>query len=158
MRTKAAIDAYRLWFWMSNVLLVEKARAPRPRIALTVLDGRDTSIRTAQDIGAYRFYRAFPRCQPYVGGGKRWFVGGSTLQDSSIHPLIQMADLVAGAGRMAIAQSGPGQMWYRENLIECARQRMRRTIDVSPHAVSQLRRRSRTDTCGSRWPEALLVP
>jgi hypothetical protein len=157
MRTKASIDAYHLWFWMSNVLLVEKSNAPRPRLALSVIDGRDTSIRTAHDIVAYRFYKAFPRCQPYVSGGKRWFVGGSTLQDSSIHPFIQMADLVAGAGRMAILQNGPEQAWYRENVIDCASKR-HRAVDVSSRAVSQLRRRSRNDACGSRWPDALLIP
>ncbi len=142
LHVKANVDAYRLWFWLANALLVEKPAAPRPRLALTVLDGRDTSLRTAQDIVAYRFYRAFPRCQPYVGAGKRWFVGGSTLNDGALHPVVQMADLVAGAARLAILGDGPEALWYRQKLIQPA-QRMGRRIDVSSHARSQIRERSR---------------
>jgi Protein of unknown function (DUF3800) len=157
LSTKKAVDGYRLWFWMSNVLLVEHRRAPRPRLPLIVIDGRDTALRNAQDLVAWRFYKAFPRCQPYVGGGSRWFVGGSVLQDSALSPFIQMADLVAGAGRLAIAQKGPEQDWYRHHLVQPAH-KLGRTIDVSKHARSELRRRSREDACGSRWQDALLVP
>jgi hypothetical protein len=157
LRTTRAVEAYRLWFWMSNVLLVEQPRAPRPRLPMIVIDGRDTALRSAQDLVAWRFYKAFPRCQPYVGGGSRWFVGGSVLQDSVLSPFIQMADLVAGAGRLAIAQRTPEQSWYKDHLVRPAR-RMGRTIDVSKHARSELRRRSRDDACGSSWKEALLVP
>ena len=154
--TKAA-EAYRLWFWMSNVLLVERPRAPRPRLPMIVIDGRDTALREAQDLVAWRFYKAFPRCQAYVGGGSQWFVGGSVLQDSVLSPFIQMADLVAGAGRLAIAQKAPEKDWYKNHLLRPAA-RMRRTIDVSKHARSELRRRSRDDACGSGWKDALLVP
>ncbi len=157
LQTKKAVEAYRLWFWLSNVLLVERPRAPRPRLPMIVIDGRDTALRNAQDLVAWRFYKAFPRCQPYVGGGSRWFVGGSVLQDSVLSPFIQMADLVAGAGRLAIAQSAPEQSWYRDHLVRPAR-RMGRTIDVSKHARAEMRRRSRDDACMSGWQAALLVP
>jgi hypothetical protein len=157
LRTTSGVEAYRLWFWMSNVLLVERPRAPRPRLPLIVIDGRNTALRSAHDLVAWRFYKAFPRCQPYVGGGSRWFVGGSVLQDSVLSPFIQMADLVAGAGRLAIAQNTPEQAWYKDHLLRPAG-RMGRTIDVSKHARSELRRRSRQDSCGSGWKDALLVP
>ncbi len=155
--TAKAVDAYHVWFWMCNVLLVERPRGPRPRVALAVIDGRDTKLREAQDLVAWRFYRAFPRCQPYVASGKRWFVGGSVLQDSVLSPFIQMADLVAGAARLAVLESPAEKEWYRQDLVTHARQ-MGRVIDVSRHARSQLRERSRQDACGSGWKDALLVP
>jgi hypothetical protein len=142
---------------MSNVLLVERPRAPRPRLPLTVIVGRNTALREAHQLVAWRFYNAFPRCQPYVGGGSRWFVGGSVLQDSVLSPFIQMADLVAVAGRLAIAQKKPEQAWYKDHLLLPAR-RWGRSIDVSKHARSELRRRSREDACGSGWKDAVLVP
>ncbi len=157
LRTTAAVDAYRLWFWMSNILLVERPRAPRPRLPMIVIDGRNTAFRSAQDLVAWRFYKAFARCQPYVGGGSRWFVGGSVLQDSVLSPFIQMADLVAVSGRLAIAQNTPEKTRYRDHNVSPA-QAMGGKIDVSRHARSELRRRSREDSCGSGWKDALLVP
>jgi hypothetical protein len=155
--TPKAADAYHLWFWMCNVLLVERPQAPRPRLSLAVIDGRDTKLREAQDLVAWRFYRAFPRCQPYVASGTRWFVGGSVSQESVLSPFIQMADLVAGAARLAVQESPAEKNWYREDLVGHAQQ-MGRAIDVSRHARSQLRERSRHDACGSGWKDAILVP
>jgi len=77
--------------------------------------------------------------------------------DGEIHPLLQMADLVAGAVRLAIVGAGPEALWYREKLIRPAHDRHRR-IEVSSHARSQLRERSREDACGSGWKDAILVP
>jgi hypothetical protein len=155
--TTKAVDAYHLWFWMCNALLVERHRAPRPRVPLFVLDGRDTKLRVAQDLVAWRFYRAFPQCQPYVKSGTSWFVGGSVMQDSALSPFIQMADLVAGAARLAILGSEAERDWYRQDLVRHAGL-MGRTIDVSARARSQLRKRSREDACASGWKDALLVP
>ncbi|HZJ10064.1 MAG TPA: hypothetical protein VFD39_10240, partial [Trueperaceae bacterium] len=77
--------------------LIERPRAPRPRLPLVVIDGEDAAFRSAQDLIAYRFYRAFPRRRSYMTRGEEWFVGGSAHQDSTLHPFVQMADLVAGA-------------------------------------------------------------
>jgi hypothetical protein len=151
------VDAYHLWFWMCNALLVERPRQPRPRLSLAVLDGRDTRLRETQDLVAWRFYRAFPACQPYVKVGTRWFVGGSVLHDSALSPFIQMADLIAGAARLAVIGSEAGRDWYQQDLREYASNRGR-PIDVSRHARSQLRERSRHDACGSGWKDAILVP
>lgn len=153
--TNRPLQVYRLWYWLAYAALVERPRAPRPRLPLTVIDGEDVSFRGAHDLVAHRFYRAFPRCQPYVARGSKWFVGGSAHQDSKLHPLIQMADLVAGAARHAIAERAPYGEWYRTHLVRHAKG-MGRTIDGSSHALSQLKRRSRTDACGSGWRNALL--
>ncbi len=153
--TKHPLEVYRLWFWMAYALLVEKARAPRPRLPLTVIDGEDASFRSAQDLVAHRFYHAFPKCQPYVGRGHQWFVGGSVHQDSELHPLIQMADLVAGAARHSIADRKPQGAWYDKHLVGRAKKSKRR-IDASAQALSQLKRLSKTDNCGSGWRDALL--
>jgi hypothetical protein len=155
LATNHPVDVYRLWHWMAYALLVERPRAPRPRLPLTIIDGEDASFRNAHDLVAYRFYRAFPRCQPYVARGRLWFVGGSAHQDSQLHPLVQMADLVAGVGRHAITNRTPYADWYQKHLRDHA-STMRRTIDVTSHALAQLKRRSRRDACGSGWPNALL--
>ncbi len=154
--TDHPIEAYRLWFWMAYALLVEKPRAPRPRLPMVVIDGEDASFRGAQDLVAHRFYHSFPRCQPYVAAGSKWFVGGAVHQDSTLHPFVQMADLVAGAARHAIIKRKPQGSWYAKHLTDHA-QGMHRQIDVSTRALSQLKRRSRTDACGSGWPNAVLV-
>lgn len=153
---KQATDVYRLWFWMAYVLLVEPPRAPHPRLAMSVIDGEDLAFRSAQDLVAHRFYRRFPRCRPYVSRGKPWIIGGSVLQDSRLHPFVQMADLTAGAARHAILGSSTAA-WYQRHLVERARG-MGKEIDVSARALAQLRRRSRNDACGSNWPEAIIAP
>jgi hypothetical protein len=153
--TTRPVEVYRLWFWMAYAALVEKRRAPRPRMPLVVIDGEDASLREAQDLVAHRFYRHFPRCQPYVAAGSGWFVGGAVLQDSSLHPFVQMADLTAGAGRLALTASGQPRSWYETHLRNHGESRGR-DVDVSAHALSSLKRRSRTDACGSGWPDAKL--
>jgi hypothetical protein len=153
--TRHPIDVYRLWFWMAYAALVERRNAPRPRLPMVVIDGEDASFRNAQDLVAYRFYRHFPRCQPYVRSGSKWFVGGALLQDSRMHPFIQMADLAAGAGRLALSARGASSGWYETHLRDHAGARGRE-IDVSAHALALLKRRSRTDACNSGWPDAKL--
>lgn len=152
--TKRPIEAYRLWFWMMNALLVERPRAPRPKLPLAVIDGEDMSLRNAQDLVAHRFYRSFPHCQPYVARGRGWFVGGSVLQGSHLHPFIQMADLVAGSARHALIGRKPYASWYADKFMSHAHNSRRQAIDVSAHALSQLRRRSKNDACGSGWKNA----
>jgi hypothetical protein len=153
--TKYPLEVYRLWYWMAYCLLVELPKAPRPRIPLIAIDGQDATFRGAQDLIAYRFYRAFPRAQPYVSAGSRWFVGGAVHQDSKLHPFIQMADLTAGAARHSIAQRKPYRHWYDKHLVGHAKS-IGRDIDVSRHALAQLKKRSRKDSCKSGWPNALL--
>lgn len=155
LSTDHPIEAYRLWHWMAYALLVERARAPRPRLPVTVIDGEDVAFRGTHDLVAHRFYRAFPRCQPYVTVGTKWFIGGAVHQDSRLMPFVQMADLVAGVGRHAIAGRKPYDTWYRTHLVNHAHS-LKRSIDVSSQAVSQLKRRSRKDSCGSGWPDARL--
>lgn len=155
--TKHPVEAYRLWFWMMYALLVERPRSPRPRLPLVVIDGQDMSFRAAQDLVAHRFYRSFPHCQPYVAKGKGWFVGGSVLQNSHLHPFVQMADLVAGAGRHAMAKRKPYGEWYDKHLVQHASQARKEAIEVSGHALSQLKGRSRTDACGSGWKDARVL-
>lgn len=154
--TDRAVEVYRLWFWMMYALLVEQPKAPRPRLPMAVIDGQDWAFRGAHDLVAHRFYKRFPRCQPYVTRGRPWFVGGSVLQDSRYHPFIQAADLVAGAARHAIKARKPYAEWYGRNLLMPARER-NEAIDVSANALAQLKRRSRADGCASGWPEALLA-
>ena len=149
--TSYPLEVYRLWFWMAYALLVENSRAPRPRLPMVVIDGEDASFRAAQELVAYRFHHAFPRCQPYVGKGSQWFIGGSVHQDSRLHPFIQMADLVAGAARHSIVGRKPQGTWYARHLTDHHR------IDVSAHALSQLKRRSRADACGSGWRSTRLA-
>lgn len=151
--TKRPLEVYRLWFWMANALLVERPRAPRPRLPLVVIDGEDAAFRSAQDLVAYRFYRQFRRVQPYVSRGQQWFVGGSVHQDSALHPFIQAADLVAGATRYAIAGKKPHGTWYRDHLQAGSN----REIDASAHALDRLKALSPSDKCGSGWGSALLA-
>jgi hypothetical protein len=153
--TTRPVEVYRLWFWMAYAALVEQRNAPRPRLPMVVIDGEDASFRSAQDLVAHRFYRHFPRCQPYVRSGPKWFVGGALLQDSRLHPFIQMADLVAGAGRLAMSSRKTPRKWYDNHLRDHGLARGRE-IDLSVHALSLLKRRSRTDACGSGWPNARL--
>ena len=157
MPTNRPVEVYHLWYWMAYCLLVERAKAPRPRLPLTVIDGEDAAFRGAHDLVAYRFYRHFPRCQPYVGKGAAWFVGGSVHQDSKLHPFVQMADLLAGAGRHAIAHRAPYDLWFQTHVRDHAQTLgSGRPIDVSAHALAQLRRRSPKDGCGSGWANALI--
>lgn len=153
--TKYPLEVYRLWFWMAYSLLVEKPKAPRPRLPLVVIDGEDASFRAAQDLVAHRFYHAFPRVQPYVIRGSQWFVGGSVFQDSAMHPVVQMADLVAGMARHSIAGRKPQGGWYGKHLVGRG-QRAGRKIDASPQALRKLKALSRADDCGSGWRGALL--
>jgi hypothetical protein len=148
--TKRPIETYRLWFWMALAVLVERPRAPRPRLPLTIIDGEDVSFRSAHDLVAHRFYRTFPRCQPYVAKGQQWFVGGSTHHDSSLHPFIQTADLVAGAARHAIVGRKPQGLWYGTHLTDPSIA-AGREVDVSAHALEQLKALSPSDSCGSGW-------
>lgn len=154
--TDRPVEVYRLWFWMMYALLVERSHAPRPRLPLTFIDGEDVSFRAAHDLIAFRFYRTFPRIQPYVQRGDEWFVGGSAHQDSQLHPFIQTADLVAGAARHAIAQRPRFKDWYGTYLRNGSWRGPQ--IDVSDHALQRLQQLSPQDTCGSGWPNALLVP
>ena len=153
--TKYPLEVYRLWFWMAYALLVEKSRAPRPKLPLTVIDGEDVSFRAAQDLVAHRFYHAFPKCQPYVTRGDQWFVGGSVHQDSKLHPFVQMADLVAGAARHSIFARRPQAGWYGKHLVGRAKKQDRH-IDVSSQALARIKKLSPADDCDSRWGAALL--
>jgi hypothetical protein len=156
--TRRPIEVYRVWFWMMYALLVERPRAPRPRLPLTVIDGEDVTFRTAQDLVAHRFYRSFPHCQPYVARGAEWFVGGSVHQDSALHPFIQMADLVAGAARHAIVGRVPQGNWYATHLRDHRFDYQPRDIDVSSHGLDLIKAMAPLDACNSGWPNAILVP
>jgi hypothetical protein len=153
--TTRPIETYNLWFWMAYAALVEKSKSPRPRLPLVVIDGEDASFRRTQDLVAYRFYKRFRGCQPYVKSGRSWFVGSAVLQDSKLHPFVQMADLTAGAGRLAMTNGKAPGTWYARHLREHGEERGR-DVDVSKHALSLLKRRSRHDACGSGWPDAVL--
>lgn len=155
--TTHPLEVYRLWFWMAYAALINRPRAPRPRLPLTVIDGQDAAFRGAQDLVAYRFYRMFSRRQPYVGPGLEWFVGGSAHQDSALHPFVQMADLLAGAARHAIHGHPKFGGWYKTHLQDHADARGR-NVDVSEHALDRLRALSPTDHCQSDWQNARLVP
>lgn len=157
LQTKYPLEVYRLWFWMMYAALVVRPRAPRPRLPLILVDGQDAAFRNAQDLIAHRFYRTFPRCQPYVARGPEWFVGGSAHQDSALHPFIQMADLVAGAARHAIVGRSPQDGWYSKHLRQIAQNRGR-DIDISTHALSRLQVLAPADICRSGWHGARLVP
>ena len=154
MDTNRPLEVYRLWFWLAYAALIERPRAPRPRLPVSVIDGRDMAFRHAQDLIAYRFYRTFGNTRHYLWRGSEWFVGGATHQESSLHPFIQMADLVAGAGPHAIAGRVPYGAWYKQHLVGATD----REVDVSPHALDCLRALSPNDACGSGWRSARLGP
>lgn len=159
LKTKHPVEAYRLWFWLAYAELVARPRSPRPRLPLTVIDGEDAALRSAHDLVAHRFYRKFPRAQPYIRRGSQWFVGGSVHQDSALLPFVQMADLVAAAARHAIARRKPYRNWFDTHLRQYALGlNVSRDIDVSAHALAELRRRSPQDACGSGHKGAILVP
>jgi hypothetical protein len=125
---------------------------------MVVIDGQDDSFREAHDLVAHRFYKSFWRRQNYIAHGRAWFVGGSAHHKSEFLPFIQMADLVANAGRHAIAQRRPYVSWYDTRLRGSARAlNPSRNIDISAHALSELRRRSPKDSCGSGYGNAQLV-
>jgi hypothetical protein len=149
-------DAYRLWFWLAYAALIRRPHSPRPYLPMTVIDGEDEAFRQAHSLVAFRFYKAFKNRQSYITGGKPWFVGGSTFHESSSLPFIQMADLVAGVGRHALS-GGRYSSWYDAYLRQVALASGRR-IDVSGHALAELKRRSPTDKCGSGWSQALIIP
>jgi len=79
------------------------------------------------------------------------------LQSSRLHPFIQMADLVAGAARHAMAGRKPYGAWYEKHLVDHANHQRKKAIEVSGHAFSQLKKRSRTDACGSGWKGAQVL-
>jgi len=68
-----------------------------------------------------------------------------------------MADLVAGAGRHAIAKREPFAGWYDKHLVKHASETRKQAIEVSGHALSQLKGRSRNDACGSGWKDAQVL-
>jgi hypothetical protein len=159
MRTKHARDVYRLWYWMMYAALITKPRAPRPRLPMTVIDGQDLSYREAHDLVAHRFYSKFWRRQPYIDRGTPWFIGGSTHHRSEFLPFVQMADLVANAGRHALANRRPYRSWYDTHLRRHALNLgYGREIDISAHALAELRRRSPKDRVGSDHRKARVVP
>ncbi len=157
LKTKYPEEAYRLWFWLAYSALITRSQAPRPFLPITVIDGEDQAFREAHGLIAYRFFKSFKDRQPYLHGGRGWFVGGSTFHESVSLPFVQMADLVAGAGRHALARRKPYRDWYDKHLRQLALSRGRE-IDVSAHALAELKRRSPTDKCGSDWGKALIIP
>jgi hypothetical protein len=68
-----------------------------------------------------------------------------------------MADLVAGAARHSIVERRRYADWYEDHLAGYARQTRKKEIEVSGHALSQLKKRSRTDVCGSGWKNAQVI-
>jgi hypothetical protein len=157
VKTNYPEDAYRLWYWLAYSAFITRSQAPRPFLPITVIDGEDQAFRGAHSLIAYRFYRSFKDRQPYLHGGRGWFVGGSLLHESAGQPFIQMADLIAGAARHAIADRKGFRRYYVRNLRDVALDRGRE-IDISPHALAELKRRSPTDKCGSGWANALIIP
>lgn len=158
--TKYARDAYRLWYWMMFAALITRPRAPRPRLPMTVIDGQDASYRESHDLVVHRFYRHFHGRQPYIQRGNQWIVGGSAHHRSEFLPFIQMADLVANAGRHAIAQRTPFRSWYDTHLRQHALDLRPhgRNIDISAHALAEIKKRSPADRVLSGHAAARLVP
>jgi hypothetical protein len=157
VKSKYAEDAYRLWYWMMFAALITRGSGPRPFLPVTVIDGQDQAFRAAHGLICYRFHKAFKGRQPYLRGGGGWFVGGSLLHESATSPLIQMADLVVGAGRHAIAKRKGYRAMYDTHLRQFALAR-HREVDISGHALAELKRRSPKDKCGSGWANALIIP
>lgn len=154
---KRALPAYRLWHAMAYAALIQRPHAPRPRLPLTVIDGEDAAFRGAHDLMAYRFYRRFAGRQPYIASGREWFVGGSVHQDSALHPFVQMADLVAGAARVAlIGTQQPQSTWYQSYLQDQSR-KLGRDVDVSAFALDCLKALDPKDLCGTKWAQARVV-
>lgn len=156
LKTAYPKEVYRLWFWLAYAALIQRPRSPRPYLPIAVIDGEDEAFRQAHSLVAFRFYKSFKNRQPYITGGPQWFVGGSLFHESSNLSFIQMADLVAGAARHALA-GGRYRTWYGTHLRQVALSRGR-PIDISAHALAEIKRRSPTDKCGSNWANALIVP
>ncbi len=155
--TRHAVDVYRLWFWMAYGALIERTKTPRPRLAFTIIDGEDAAFRSAHDLVAFRFHRAFASRRAYMRSGRPWFLGGSAHQDSSLHPFVQQADLVAGAARHAIKGRPKHGTWFDTHLRQVARAGGR-DVDVSAHALKCLRTLDPKDRRGSGYSGALLPP
>lgn len=135
-----ALDAYRLWYWMACAGLTTRPRSPRPRLPVIVIDGQDQGIRRAHRGVTGDFYWRCRGRQPYVAGGRPWFMGGAVLQDSVALPFMQMADLVAYAAFQAIDKAASRAFmhsWYEEHLLGAAAAK-RRPIDVSRHFLEEL--------------------
>jgi hypothetical protein len=159
LKTRYPREAYLLWFWLMFAALITRPRAPRPRLPLVVIDGQDDSLREAHDLIAHRFYSNFWGRQPYIQRGTPWFIGGSVQHRSEFLPFIQMADVVANAARQAIAGRKPYRFMYEAHLRQhAASLGPGRDIDISAHALAELKRRSPTDKCGSGYANALIVP
>lgn len=153
-RTVFAEETYRLWYWLLYASLVQRANHPRPRMAMIVIDGQDRGFRRAQDLIAYRFYRQFPLIQPYVGAGNEWFIGGSALQESHLHPFIQMTDLICGVARRSLEANPKFTSWYPDHLREYAIARGR-DVDCSNAALACLQALDPAGATG--WNDALFV-
>lgn len=159
LNTRYPREAYRLWFWLLYASLITRPRAPRPRLPIAVIDGQDDSLRQAHELVAHRFYKSFWQRQPYITHGSAWFIGGSLHHRSEFLPFVQMADLVANAGRHALANRPPFRSWYDTHLRRhAASLGYGRNIDVSAHALAELKKRSPRDACGSGWANAQIVP
>lgn len=155
--TRRPLEVYHLWYWMMYASLIERPRAPRPRLPMVFIDGEDARFRDAQDLIAHRFYSRFWGQRPYLARGSEWLIGGSAHQDSVLHPFIQMADLVAGAARHSIVARQPQGDWYDIHLRKhAASLRTPRPIDVSAHALAALRNLDPMDAAQSNWPQARL--
>lgn len=154
IRTAHAEDVYRLWFWLAYIAHVQRGQTPRPRLALSVIDGEDLSFRHAQDLILYRFYKRFRGIQTYVQSGNAWFVGGSVHQDSKVLPFTQMSDLLAGAARRAIV-GGKYSTWYDIHLKQLAEGRGRE-VEMSDYALSLLSAADPADTSRCGYANALI--
>jgi len=153
-KTLVPEETYRLWYWLLYATLVQRADHPRPRISMIIIDGQDRGFRRAQDLIAYRFYRRFPNVQPYVAAGNEWFIGGSALHESHLHPFIQFADLICGVARRNLEGNPKFASWYPVHIRDYASARGRE-VDCSPAALACLERLDPAGATG--WKDALLV-